>query len=755
MAIPARRRSGRRIFEESLMKRILLPCLLSLLSLGAFAAAPAHYRLTYESALNPSAFRGKAPRSAEWSPDGRRLFYVVDGKDAETDGLYAMDAKTLAKTLVLSKSRFTRVVSDKKGNENKPGTMGEFPAYTVCPDGKRILLNARSGFYLYTIKSGKISKLPIPSGGEGLQWSPDGSKIAWSTRREIRVLDLATSRVTTPVRSESPEIIVGAPDWLYAEELDVEEALRWSPDGKRIAFLSFDESGVPTYPIVDETDRTPKVREQFYPKPGEKNPVVSLKVVDLAGGGSVAVPGAFSGEGYLPRFTWLPDSRGLLFELLNRVQTTLSTELFRLGESKAVALFRERSDTWINVIGEPRFLKDGNHFLWLSEVDGYAHLYLRSIDGETPVKLTSGPWIVDKLLAVDERAGFAYISGNRDNPIGRSIYRVRLNGGGVRALTSGYPWHDGLFSPDGRRFLDVYSNAFAPGGASLVDAVSGRSRKIAEGSSGRSVSYGFVKPEFFTLKAKDGTELHAMMVKPAGFRKDKRYPVVVEVYGGPGFQLVQDRWIARWALIDQLFSQKGFIYFSIDNRGSARRGTAFEAPILRQFGKCELEDQLAGVAFLKKLSYVDPDRIGLWGWSYGGFMTLYSLTHTNVFSCGFAVAPVTDWLDYDTCYTERYMKLPKTNSEGYRKSSPVYDVSRLRVPLAIAQGLVDDNVHFQNSARFIDASYKAGKHVDMAYYPRMSHGIRGKKARLDLFRRILSFFEKNLRTGGTTPVRGD
>jgi len=753
--VVVRCRTGRRIFEESLMKRILLPCLLSLLSLGAFSAAPAPNRLTVKSALNPSAFRGKAPRSASWSPDGRHLFYVTEGKDAEREGLYVMDAETAARKLVLSKSRLIQAVSGNKGARNEQGAMEEFPGYTISPDGKNILLDAQSGFYLYTIESAKLLKLSVPDGAEGLRWSPDGSEIAWSTRREIQVLNLATSEVATLTRSEDPEIIVGAPDWLYAEELDVKKAFRWSPDGKSIAFLSFDERGVPTYPIIDETERNPKVRRQFYPKPGEKNPIVSLFVVDIAEGRSVPVPGASSGEGYLPRFTWLPNSKGLLFELLDRVQTTLTTEIFNLGEAKAATLFKERSSKWINVIGEPRFLKDGRRFLWLSEVDGYAHLYLRSLDGGTPVRLTSGPWVVDELLAVDEKGGFAYVSGNRDNPIGRSIFRVRLDGGGVRAVTSGYPWHDAVFSRDGRRFLDLYSNAFAPGGASLVDGVSGKRTTIAEGSAERSASYGFVKPEFFTLKGPGGTELHAMMVKPVGFMKGKRYPVVVEVYGGPGLQLVQDRWIPRWALVDQLFSQHGFIYFSIDNRGSARRGKKFEGAISGEFGKHELEDQLAGVAYLKKLSFVDPDRIGVWGWSYGGFMTLYSLTHTDAFSCGFAVAPVTDWLDYDTCYTERYMKLPRNNSAGYRKSSPVYAVSKLDVPLMIAQGLVDDNVHFQNSVRFVDAAYRSGRRIEMTYYPRMTHGIRGKAARLDLFRRILSFFEKNLRTGGATPVKGD
>jgi dipeptidyl-peptidase-4 len=264
--------------------------------------------------------------------------------------------------------------------------------------------------------------------------------------------------------------------------------------------------------------------------------------------------------------------------------------------------------------------------------------------------------------------------------------------------------------------------------------------------------YGFVRPEFLTLKGPDGTTLHAKVSKPRDFDPSKKYPAVVEVYGGPHMQVVQDRWISRFEVIEQLWRQNGFVCFSVDNRGSDRRGKAFEESLLKRTGKFELEDQLAGLAALRALPYVDGDRVALWGWSYGGYMTCYALTHapSTAYRCGVAVAPVTDWLNYDSCYTERYLKLPKDNPDGYKDSSPVFSAAALKASLFLAHGLVDDNVHFGNSAQMVDALFKAKVPFEYAYYPKMDHGIRGPDARLDLFTRILAFFEKNLKGPGAT-----
>lgn len=733
------------------MKRFIGTALLAAtllgLALSAFAAPRARKDLALTDTLRWWEFGGKTPRHATWAADGKSFYYFEPGAFGAASDLKVCEAATLARRVVLSQEQFREAAAKLLPAPADASDKLAFERFLLSPKGRFFLLPTRRGAFVWDLARRNLTLLtPAQDHAEGFQWSPDESRVAWTSGGNLWVAERDGSDRHLAAEGKPPLVTCGSVDWLYGEELDVAAGFWWSPDSFHIAYLRFDETEVPTYPIVDQSQISPKAELQFYPKPGDRNPRVTLWVADLRTGATYPVPGADSGDGYLPRVAWAQAGKTLLYAILDRGQNTLTLFRWDRGGAAPSPVLGESDKTWVNVMEPPWVLKDGSRFLWMSERDGWAHLYLCGLDG-TLLQLTKGPWVVDEVLGVDEAKGWVYFSGNRENPLDRQVYRVDLKGRAVTRLTQEEGWHDAQLSPDGAWLLDSHSSAGIPDVVTLMTTNGDRRLVVAANPSPELEEYGFVKPEFLSVRSPDGTELRAKLVKPRDFDPAKKYPVIVEVYGGPHMQLVQNRWVGRWDVMDQYFAQEGYLWFSVDNRGSFRRGKAFEDTLYKRLGKAELEDQLAGVEALKKLPYVDPDRIAIWGWSYGGFMTCYALTHApaGTFACGAAVAPVTDWLNYDTCYTERYLKLPKENAQGYEESSPVHAAAALSAPFLIAQGLVDDNVHFGNSAQMVDALFAAKKPFEMAYYPRMDHGIRGPDARLDLFTRLEAFFAKNLK----------
>ncbi|MEW5764104.1 MAG: DPP IV N-terminal domain-containing protein [Acidobacteriota bacterium] len=711
---------------------------LAVLTLVLWARGPlADFRdLSVEEAVTPDRFAAQVPREAAWSPKGDRLYFLEPDPSGAEGDLVGLDPTTLSRRKVLSQEAFLAATgSDKK-----------LMSFDLSPSGAHALVEAK-GWWVLNLATGTLRRLlPEAEEAENPEWSPDGSLVAYANRRGLWVVDLAGGPPRNLAPSPSEKVLVGRGDWLYGEELDFESGILWSPDGRRIAYWVFDEAEVPTFPMVDARSIHPQVEPQFYPRPGDANPRVRLRVAEVASGVSTEVAGADSGDGYLPRAAWSPDGSALTFVLLDRRQKRLRLLLSDLSGASPRTVLEETSASWINFIGPPRFLSDGKRFLWMSERDGFAHLYLGRLDGGDLVQITRGNWVVDDLLAVDEARGHLYFSGNREDPTGRQVYRTDLSGSPPLLLTDGKGWHEAEVSPDGAWFLDLHSRRGVPPRADLVPTRGGSATVLYENAEPALAEFGFVTPEPILLKALDGTTLHGRLSRPRDFDPAKRYPAIVDVYGGPHAQMVQDRWVARWEAIGHLFAQRGFVVFSLDNRGSWRRGAAFEAAVAGSLGRIELEDQLAGVAYLRSLPFVDPERIGIWGWSYGGFMTLYALTHapSGTFRAGVAVAPVSDWAAYDSCYTERYLGLPAENPEGYRESSPVYAAAALSGRLLMMHGLSDDNVHFQNSVRMAEALLKEGRPFETAYYPGQNHGIRERTHRRDLFERMLAFFEEAL-----------
>ncbi|MFZ5788003.1 MAG: DPP IV N-terminal domain-containing protein, partial [Acidobacteriota bacterium] len=568
---------------------------------------------------------------------------------------------------------------------------------------------------------------------------------------DLFVLDLASGAESRVTNDGSPDRFNGVFDWVYEEELAGRDtrAFAWSPDSRALVYLSLDESRVPRFPHVDLLEPHPALDEQRYPRAGDPNPVPTLHVAELGDPGStprvrrIALPeGRYE---YVPRLGWVPGTRSVWFQLLDRPQTRLELVRHDLDRDASTTLLVDEDPAWINLHDDLRFLGDGS-FLWSSEKTGFRHLFLHDARGKHVRQLTSGSWEVLSLEAVDEKAGVATFVANEASALGRGVYRVGLDGKGFARVTHGAGVHRATVSPDGRWAVDSYSELTRPPLVRLVAAGGTIARVIAANEHPEIEKYRTSKPELVRIPGPHGRELMGVVTRPLDVQPGTRYPVVVYVYAGPHSQSVQNGWPGRSGLIAQVLAARGFVTFAMDGRGTAGRGRDFERALLRRFGKVELEDQLAGIAWLKKQKYVDPQRIGIWGGSYGGFMTIYAMANApGVFRSGVAIASVTDWRLYDSIYTERYLKLPADNPGGYEDSSPVHQAARLGGRLLLVHGTADDNVHWHNTLMMADQLVRAGKDYELQLYAGATHRSYRPDQRADEYRRMLDFFERTLK----------
>jgi dipeptidyl-peptidase-4 len=459
---------------------------------------------------------------------------------------------------------------------------------------------------------------------------------------------------------------------------------------------------------------------------------------------------------YLPRVQWLPDGKSLFIQRLNRAQNRLDLLLADAGSGKSHALLTETDPYWINLgAANIEFFADGRRFVWPSERSGFRHLYIYDIDGKMETQLTQGSWAVeansgfgpgaDAPMRLDEKHGFIYFSSNKDNPVELHLFRLSLADKTIRRVTTEAGTHEVSIAPDCGAFLDTFSNAMTPERQDLERIDATPVAILNEDRVPELATYRLSPVEFLTVKAGDGAELQAYAIKPPNFDPSKKYPVLIEVYGGPDVQNVVNKWNDATFLWHQMMAQKGYVIFALDNRGSVGRGHNFETPIFHHLGRFELADQLSGVSYLKSLPYVDPSRIGIWGWSYGGYMTLNAMFNApTVFKVGISVSPVSDWRLYDTAYTERYMGRPRDNPDGYRDSSVAARAQQMRGKLLIAASTGDDNVHFANTGEVLDHFISDGKYPEIMVFPGRGHGISDSAARVALFRRMTQFLLDNL-----------
>jgi dipeptidyl-peptidase-4 len=583
--------------------------------------------------------------------------------------------------------------------------------------------------------------------------SPDGTRVAFVRDGELHVMDLKSREERRLTEGAREGLTHGLAEYIAQEEMDRAEGFWWSPDGASLAYAEVDETGIPRYPIVHPSKSPPEIEWHRYPFAGGPNARVRLGVLP-AGGGATRWLGfaAGGGESYLARVAW--DSTGaLLVQAQSRDQKLLRLLRFDASGGDALPLIEDRSETWINLHDDLRVLGDGR-LLWSSESGGFRHLELRDRDGRLLRRLTEGDWAVDRLEGVDERGGIVYFTAAKDGPLEKPVYRVRLDGGATdraaawpapERLTPERGIHQATFSPDGRWFVDVHQSAAAPPRVLLRDATGRIVRTLATGDDEEVKSLGLRPPEPVTLTGPDGTLLHGAIYSPPR-AAGRKYPAIVRVYGGPTAQSVADSWDLTVDLRAQILADRGYVVFRLDNRGTPRRGRRFETALHRRLGGVEVEDQAAGARWLARLPYVDGSRIGIYGWSYGGYMAaLCILRHPELFRAAVIGAPVADWDGYDTHYTERYMGTPAGNPEGYRSASVLPLAPRLAGAVLILHGMVDENVHFRHTVRLIDALNAAQKEYELMIYPEERHLPRDEADRAHMERRLAAFFDRHLK----------
>lgn len=718
-------------------------------------------QLTVERIYSAPSLSGRPLRDTMWSPDGKLLSYLDE--NAGQPEIWAVDAASGQRRVLVDAQHLRDVLlpAASRGQQTGLGRVTP-PRYLWAPGGQALLFISAKELFWYELKSGSAKKLlskgKESSGGaddiDDAKISPDGRWVSFLRTHDLWVVSTAGGQARQLTRGGSEEVRNGELDWVYPEELDLGTAYWWAPDSSKLALLQLDERAVQKYPLVDTLPYTAEVTEERFPAAGSPNPVARVGVVDVMGGEVRWMDTGSDATVLLARVEWLQDSRRLAIERLNRVQTHLDL-LFADAESgKCQSVLTEQDKYWVNLAGDGfgpaasddlHFFADGKRFLWSSERSGFRHLYLYDLAGKQIAQLTHGDWQVDNVVKVDEQAQAVYFVSTRKSPIERQLDRVALSGGEPVELTHEHGSHGLSMAPDGKHFLDTYSTAMTPPQQRLYNSDGGVVATLEENKVAELEKYQLQPEEFFTVPGADGTPLDAAMIKPVGFDANRKYPVIVYQYGGPHAQVVRDAWAGSLFLWNELMAEKGFVIFILDNRGTAGRGHNFETPIYHHFGSVEVADQLAGVKWLAKQPYVDSTRVGIWGWSFGGYMTCMAMLRGgDVFKAGFAGAPVTDWRRYDTIYTERYMGTPEENPDGYRDSSPVNFAAGLTGKLLIAHATGDDNVHFSNSLALEEKFVTAQKYAEFLIYADRGHGISDSAARIHVFNRATQFFVENL-----------
>jgi dipeptidyl-peptidase-4 len=577
----------------------------------------------------------------------------------------------------------------------------------------------------------------------------DGRRTFFAREGDVWTIDDAGERRLT---AHPPGATSGLAEFVAQEELDRLSGYWPSPRGDLVAFTQVDESHIPVYPIVHQGQATLQVEEHRYPFAGAENARVKLGVVSLQSGVTTYMDLGIE-EGYIARVDWHPDGR-LLVQWLSRDWRHLEILAYDVSTGSGRGIVVETLEPWINLHDDLRVLESTGEFTWSSERTGFRHLYLYAPDGRLIRQLTSGEWPAEATVALDEKARQLYFLGWQTSPLERHLFRVALDGGEPERLTLEPGMHWAEIAPDFSSFVDVWDNREHPPGVTVRSLRAEPEQPMLVATP---VEVDLPPPELHRFRTSDGVELYAAVYRPPNSgsfspppragegQGEGRAPVIVSVYGGPGPQMVNDSWAQTVDLRAQMLAQHGFVVLKVDNRGSARRGLAFEAPLARRMGQVEVRDQVEGIRWLDTLGFADTSRVGIYGWSYGGYMTLMALvTAPDVFKAGIAGAPVTFYEGYDTAYTEKYMRTPQDNPDGYRLSSPLSYIEQLRAPLLVVHGMIDENVHFRHTARLMQALIDAGKPFETLIYPNERHMPRSEKDRVDMERRLLEFFQRNL-----------
>ncbi len=633
-------------------------------------------------------------------------------------------------------------------------------SYTFNADETKILLetakesiyrrSSKANYYVWDKGSKSITELFNAGKQSYATFSPDADKVAFVFENNLYIKDLnngGTTQITDDGKFN--HIINGGADWVYEEEFSFAKAFHWSPDGEKIAFMRFDESDVKEFTMTKFKGGLYPEYETFkYPKVGAKNAVVSIHIYDVANKKTVTAETGQETDIYFPRIKWTQDPNKLCVFRMNRHQNELELLLADAASGKTSLLLKETNKYYIDIDDDLTFLKDGKCFIWTSEQDGYNHIYLYDMKGKKKKQLTSGQYDVSKFFGVNEETEQVYYKSSETSPLEENIYTVNLKGKNKERLTQGGGTHNAQFSSTFDYFVNNHSTINSPASYVVRDNKGKTVRVIENNAALVNTQGGYdINPvEFFQFETSEKVKLNGWMIKPTDFNPNRQYPVFMYLYGGPGSQQVKDQWKGQNYWWFQMLAQQGYVVACVDNRGTGARGEAFKKVTYQKLGHYETIDQIEAAKYLGKLPYTDASRIGIFGWSYGGFMSSLCLLKGNdVFKAAIAVAPVTSWRWYDSIYTERYMRTEEENPDGYKNNSPVYFADQLKGHYLLVHGGGDDNVHYQQSAEMMNALIDANKQFDTYTYHNRNHGISGGTTRMHLYNKMTNFLNDQLK----------
>ncbi|WP_340077691.1 S9 family peptidase [Leptobacterium sp. I13] len=640
-------------------------------------------------------------------------------------------------------------------SSNNLDALDNFSSYEFSNDESKLLLatditsiyrrSTLGRYYVYDIKAKTLSSVSENKIQEPT-FSPDAGKVAFVYENNIYVKDLTsgeTKQITTDGKKN--KIINGVTDWVYEEEFSFVRAFDWNETGTHIAYIRFDEREVPEFSMDVYGEALYPTQQVFkYPKAGEENSEVNLFVYDLTTGKAEEV--SLKDAYYIPRMKWTNDPEVLSIQVMNRHQNKLDIMSYDVNSKTTKTILSEQDDAYIDVTDNLKFLND-NSFLWTSEQNGYNHIYLYDRNGKLIRQITSGEWEVTNFYGFSPNTARIYYQSTEEGSINRAVYSIGINGKGKKLLTPQTGNNSAKFSSDYTYFINTHSSAYSPYRYTLHRSKDGKELKEIVNNNKleeKLIAYNLPKKEFTTINV-HGNELNMWMMKPVDFDPEKSYPLFMFQYSGPGSQQVSNRWHGSNDYWHMLLAQQGYIVVCVDGRGTGYKGANFKKLTYKELGKYEVEDQIEAAKVLGEQSFIDENRVGIWGWSYGGFMSSNAILKGNdVFKMAIAVAPVTSWRFYDTIYTERYMQTPQENPSGYDDNSPISHVDKLKGSYLLIHGSADDNVHVQNTMRMIEALVQANKQFEWAIYPDKNHGIFGGYTRLQLYTKMTNFIKENL-----------
>ena len=705
--------------------------LFALLLLCPAVARAQQKLLTIEDIYDPAKkvnFSGTSVSGLEWLKDGEH--YLQSRKEGDTNVLMRVNARTGQATPFFDAARMEAALAKLPAvSQADARKLAHQSSYKLNAAQTAVLLNYNLDLVYYELNSDTAARLTTDPEEEAEEdFSPDGRWVSFVRKNDLYIIDVKTGKERRLTKTGNEKTLNGILDWVYEEELYGRGNKRgywWSPDSTRIVFLNTDERPVKIFPIVDHIPRNQVLEDTPYPLAGDPNPLVRLGIVEVAGGDErwVETNGYEPTDFLIVRVSWSPDSRRVVWQGQNREQTYLDLNAADPATGKTTRFFRETTKAWVEAFDDnPRWLKDGS-FIWRSERTGWSHLYGYASDGKLIKQITSGPWEVRGIDAVDENGGWVYFHGTEHSHIAEHVYRVRLDGMELKRLSETEGNHSPSFNPTGTLYIDKWSDINTPTQVRLFASDGAQVRVIEENKVAALGQYKLGQAELMRVKTRDGFEMEGMMIRPPDFDPSKKYPVLEFTYSGPHAPQVKNSWGSSTYMWHQLLAQKGYIIWYLDNRTASGKGAESAWASYKKFGPLELRDLEDGLAYLKTLPYVDGSRIGIWGWSFGGYMTTYALTHSKQWKMGIAGGTVADWANYDSIYTERYMLTPANNPDGYKAGSPLAGAANLSGKLLLLHGTIDDNVHMANTIQLVYDLQKAGHQFDLMLYPKSRHGV--------------------------------